>query len=90
MLPFFEITITFDDVINHKPDPEPYLNAANFFGLDPKECIAVEDSVSGSQSAMTAGCYTIGVLNSIPADQLKVDRIFETSGEVMEWLVHMK
>jgi len=86
LMPFFETTITFDDVVHHKPHPEPYLKGANFFGLDPKACIAVEDSVAGSQSALAAGCYTVGVLNSIPADQLKVDRIFGTSGEVMEWL----
>ena len=85
--PFFQTTITFDDVTYHKPNPEPYQKAINFFGLAPHECIAVEDSVSGSRSAKAAGCFTIGVLNSVQADQLSaVDRIFETTREVMAFL----
>ncbi|WP_235298726.1 HAD family hydrolase [Portibacter marinus] len=85
---FFKTTITFDDVEKHKPDPEPYLKAINYFGIMPQDCIAVEDSFSGSKSAKTAGCYTIGVLNSVEADKLEsADRIFESTKDVMKFLV---
>ena len=88
---FFKTTITFDDVINHKPHPEPYLNAAKFFNLSPQECIAVEDSVSGTKSAKAAGCYTISVLNSVRADELDAaDLILETTEEVMDYLKGLK
>ena len=88
LLHFFQTTITFDDVTKHKPDPEPYQKAINFFGLKPHECIAVEDSVSGSRSAKAAGCYTVGVLNSVTASELNgVDQIFRTTGEVMDFLI---
>ena len=85
---FFQTTITFDDVVNHKPDPEPYQKAINFFGLQAHECIAVEDSVSGSRSAMAAGCYTIGVLNSVTASKLNgVDQILPTTKDAMDFLI---
>lgn len=38
-----------------KPDPSVYLLAASWVGLDPSECIAVEDSASGVGSASNAG-----------------------------------
>jgi HAD superfamily hydrolase (TIGR01509 family) len=87
IMQYFQTTITFDDVVNHKPHPEPYLKAAKFFRLDSQQCIAVEDSVSGIHSAKAAGCYTIGVLNSVSEEELKVaDRIFETTAEIMAWV----
>ncbi|MEL6923084.1 MAG: HAD family phosphatase [Bacteroidota bacterium] len=88
---FFETTITFNDVVHHKPHPEPYQKGAAFFGLSPNACIAVEDSVAGSASALAAGCYTIGVLNSVPAEKLsEVHQIIKTTEEVMDFLAAVK
>lgn len=87
LLPFFSTTITFDDVDKHKPDPQPYSKAIKFFGLNPEECIAIEDSVSGTKAAKAAGCFTIGVLNSVEASKLSsADKIINTTGEVMDYL----
>ena len=84
LFPFFKTIVTFDDVEKHKPDPEPYTKAVQFFGLHPNECIAIEDSVSGSKSAKAAGCFTLGVLNSVKAEKLgSADRIFNTTQDVM-------
>jgi HAD superfamily hydrolase (TIGR01509 family) len=84
LFPYFKTIVTFDDVKKPKPDPEPYSRAAHFFGLSPKDCIAIEDSVSGTKSAKAAGCYTLGVLNSVGADKLgSADRIFNTTKDVM-------
>lgn len=44
-----------------KPKPDIYLYAAKELGLDPTECIAVEDSPNGVISAGTAGCFTVMV-----------------------------
>ncbi len=51
--------------INHvnnigKPNPDIYLHAAKMLGIDPKECIAIEDSAAGLKAARTAGMYCIG------------------------------
>lgn len=53
-----------DPVMNGKrgkPDPAIYLCAAEALGVDPKRCIAIEDSISGMLSAKAAGMFTIGV-----------------------------
>ncbi len=41
---------------NGKPAPDPYLLAAERLGVDPASCWALEDSLSGTQSALRAGC----------------------------------
>lgn len=53
--------VSADDVANLKPHPEPYLAGAALLGLDPARCVAIEDSTSGSASALAAGCRTIAV-----------------------------
>jgi beta-phosphoglucomutase len=43
----------------HKPDPEVYLKTVQLLELNPKECIAIEDTVIGIESAKKAGLKTI-------------------------------
>lgn len=50
-----------DDVENGKPDPEPYLTAIRELGVDPRRCVAVEDSPTGLASAIAAGVAVVGV-----------------------------
>ncbi|MBE6012863.1 MAG: HAD family phosphatase [Lachnospiraceae bacterium] len=42
-----------------KPYPDVYLDVINYFGLNPKECAAVEDSDYGLQAAYESGAYVI-------------------------------
>ncbi|WP_269622846.1 HAD family hydrolase [Prochlorococcus marinus] len=39
-----------------KPNPDPYLLAANKLGINAKSCWALEDSLAGAQSALDAKC----------------------------------
>ena len=57
----FATVVAGDDVVNGKPHPEPYLTAAARLGVDPHDCIALEDSFTGVRSADAAGCCTIAV-----------------------------
>ncbi len=57
----FAVSVAGDEVTHGKPAPDVYLRAAHFLGIDPKHCIAIEDSPIGAQSAVTAGMRTIGV-----------------------------
>ena len=52
-----------------KPRPDIYLFTADKLGLEPGECIAVEDSPNGVISASTAGCYTIMVPDQTQPDE---------------------
>jgi beta-phosphoglucomutase-like phosphatase (HAD superfamily) len=48
-----------------KPAPDPYLQAAELLGVQPAQCLAVEDSVTGAASAEDAGCPVLVVPNDI-------------------------
>lgn len=48
-------------VNNPKPHPELYLHAADQIAVDPKLCIAIEDSAPGITAAKEAGMFCIGI-----------------------------
>ncbi len=62
----FTASVTGDEVANGKPDPEPYLKAAEMIGVDIARCVAVEDSPTGLASATAAGAKVIGVRRQVP------------------------
>ena len=62
----FTVTIVGDEVSAGKPDPAPYLAAASALGVDPRRCVAIEDSPTGLRSAEAAGCNTLAVPNLLP------------------------
>ncbi|WP_283770541.1 HAD family hydrolase [Nocardioides faecalis] len=62
----FRVIVTGDQVEKGKPHPEPYLTAAAALGLDPADCVAVEDSPTGVRSAEAAGCRVLVVPNHVP------------------------
>ncbi len=51
-----------------KPKPDIYIYAAKQLGLDPSECMALEDSPNGVRSASGAGCVTVMVPDLTPPD----------------------
>jgi len=62
----FAQVVTGDGVLHGKPHPEPYLKAARLLGVDPADCLAIEDSNTGARSAETAGCVVLCVPNHVP------------------------
>ena len=52
---FFDIIVTADDIKARKPDPGPFLYAAEKLGIRPEDCLVVEDSYSGCKAAKRAG-----------------------------------
>ncbi|MFT3874861.1 MAG: HAD family phosphatase [Propioniciclava sp.] len=55
-------TIVAGNHITHgKPHPEPYLTAASRLGYAPRDCLALEDSRPGLESASGAGVPTVGI-----------------------------
>ena len=47
------------DILNTKPAPDIYLLGAKELGLEPSECLALEDSPTGILSAYRAGCLPV-------------------------------
>lgn len=62
----FKFTVSGDDVTQPKPHPEPYLKAAALLGVDPADCVVVEDSPSGTAAGAAAGCRVMSVPHGVP------------------------
>ncbi|PVZ03685.1 HAD family hydrolase [Actinomycetospora cinnamomea] len=63
---FFDLTVCGDEVPATKPDPAPYRRAAELLGVDPRACVAVEDSPTGTRSAVAAGATVLVVPAEVP------------------------
>ena len=71
----FAAVVTGDQVVDGKPHPEAYLTAAARLGVDPTQCVAIEDSPTGIASARAAGCVVIAVPHTVsvsPAPGLRI------------------
>ncbi|GAA3396398.1 HAD family hydrolase [Cryptosporangium minutisporangium] len=62
----FDAVVCGDEVAHSKPHPEPYLRAAALLGVEPADCVAIEDSVNGTASAEAAGCPVLVVPSEAP------------------------
>lgn len=58
---YFDYIVAADDVMRHKPDPEPLLKAMNHFGLKPHECLMVGDNGHDIHGAKNADILGIAV-----------------------------
>ena len=62
---YFDVLVTGDMVENGKPHPETFLTAAKQLGLDPSECMGVEDSFNGVRAIRAAGMFTVMVPDTV-------------------------
>ena len=77
-----------DEVSAGKPSPEIYLTAAAKLGLDPAQCLAVEDAPAGVQSARAAGMKVVLVRSDLTAN-LNLDADYQIDDHTqfnLEWL----
>jgi HAD superfamily hydrolase (TIGR01509 family) len=61
----FQAIVTGDILERGKPHPEPYLTAAAALGVAAGDCLAIEDSPTGAESAEAAGCSVLVVPNHV-------------------------
>ncbi|RPF21162.1 HAD family hydrolase [Myceligenerans xiligouense] len=64
----FATIVAGDEVTHGKPDPEPYLTAADRLGVAAADCVAVEDSPVGITSALASGARTLGIEAVLPVE----------------------
>lgn len=80
---FFDVVINGEEVKKGKPNPEIFLKAAKKMKVKPKECVVVEDAVSGIKAARNAGMFCIGVATTFPRVKLKdADLIIDNLSEL--------
>jgi beta-phosphoglucomutase-like phosphatase (HAD superfamily) len=60
-----QVVLAGNDVGRGKPHPHPYLEAARLLGVDPKKCVAIEDSLNGALSAESAGMPVLVVPSTV-------------------------
>ena len=84
----FRVIVAADDVTACKPSPMPYLSAAAGLGVEPRHCVAVEDSPAGLEAARAAGMQTVGVTTTLPRHLLAgADRIIDSLRDLSPALV---
>ncbi|MFI5617531.1 HAD-IA family hydrolase [Streptomyces sp. NPDC051567] len=60
-LPMPAVRVTAESVADSKPHPEGFLKGAAALGVDPADCIVLEDSAAGIAAGQAAGMRVIGV-----------------------------
>jgi beta-phosphoglucomutase len=61
IIQYFDAIVDGNDVINAKPDPEVFLQAAKLLNVNPEDAIVFEDSVAGIQAANIANMTSVGI-----------------------------
>lgn len=87
----FEVVISGPMMPRGKPEPDGYLMAAERLGVDPRDCIVLEDSPTGCLSGQRAGALVIGIPSIVelpPVDgQLRCDSLEELSATKLAQLL---
>jgi HAD superfamily hydrolase (TIGR01509 family) len=65
LMRFFEFVIAKGDYSDHKPHPSPYLAAAKRLAIDPRRCLAIEDTERGLISATSAEMSCVVIPNAL-------------------------
>lgn len=74
----FKVIVTADDVAFSKPDPATYVQAVEQLSgainreLEPRDCLAIEDSSAGIDSARQAGLRTLALKTTHTSEQLSL------------------
>jgi bifunctional UDP-N-acetylglucosamine pyrophosphorylase / glucosamine-1-phosphate N-acetyltransferase len=63
--PLFRAVLSGGDIKAAKPEPDIYLEAARRLGISSRDCLVVEDSISGAQAATAAGAQVAMVTASV-------------------------
>lgn len=84
---FFDAIVTSEDVMYTKPSPEPYLKASQLLGVNPDQCIVIENAPLGITSAKLAKMKCMAITTTLPSSFLKkADVVVDNFAEVLEAL----
>ena len=67
----FSALVTGSDVARKKPFPDIYLEGARRIGIEPQDCLVIEDAISGIQAAHAAGMDAVGIPTTFSQDVLR-------------------
>jgi len=79
------LSVTAEDCVRGKPDPEPFRRGSRLLGLRPQDLIAVEDSPAGIASGRAAGVgHLVGVTTTQDAAMLVTAGAHETGPDLLD------
>lgn len=97
LLSLFSVVVSADDVNVCKPAPDCYLTALEQLNekrlaeqrqpLPASECLAIEDSPPGIEAGRQAGMRTLGITNTVSAEQLRAAGAEVVSASLADWTV---
>ena len=97
LTPLFDVIVTAEDASVCKPAPDCYLGGLTKLNekrqherklpLLASECLSIEDSPPGIQSARAAGMRTLGITNTVPAEALRVAGAEVVTASLADWTV---
>jgi mannitol-1-/sugar-/sorbitol-6-phosphatase len=90
-----DVLVTANEIRRGKPAPDPYLLAAERLGVDPRNCVIVEDAPAGIESGKAAGATVIAVASTLPAAMLRradlvVDRLADLAVDAAEGSLRLR
>ena len=84
----FDVAVVGDEITHGKPHPEPYLTACEKLSVDPAMSVALEDAVTGVQSAQAAGCVVVAVPSVAPIDPAPRRAVIPALRDIdVDWLL---
>jgi HAD superfamily hydrolase (TIGR01509 family) len=69
--PYVSAIVTGRDVQRGKPDPQVFELAASRLGIEPSQCVVIEDAPAGVEAAHRGGMACVALLGSHPLERLK-------------------
>lgn len=97
LTPLFSVIVTAEDTSVCKPAPDCYVcglaklnekrQRERLLPLLPSECLAIEDSPPGIQSARAAGMRTLGVTNTVSEKDLRAAGADVVTASLSDWTV---
>jgi HAD superfamily hydrolase (TIGR01509 family) len=74
----FDIILSAEKIESEsKPNPQIYLIAADKLGVEPENCLVIEDSENGVEAAKSAGMYCIGLDGGKGQNLSKADEVIK-------------
>ena len=70
-LPSPKVFVTANDITHGKPNAEPYLKGASKLGLNPQDCVVLEDVPAGIQAGKSAGMRVIAMRTTLDEAALR-------------------
>lgn len=75
----FQAIVSGREVTEGKPSPQGFLLAAERLGVEPKDCVVIEDAIAGVTAAKRAGMYCLAVTSTHPRHSLtEADLVVDT------------